>query len=489
MGDERTRARFPHFVTTALPDAEIRVSSLRGTEELGSFFELHLVMQIDQDDLIDTRELLEAPAAVYWAQVEGSRESAFYGVVREVELLDCRPNHWTQYRVVLVSPLWFLTQTLRSRVFVGASIPDIVDRVFADAGLSAGTDYEWNLSDRSVYPVREHVVQYQESDFDFVARLLEHEGIFWLGHSEMEHERVVLADHNHAFVQPPEPEVVFSFASEEHAIDRRIYAISHRHASVPAHVVTRDYDYRSPGVSLQREHQITESGLGLVYLADDHPFDDHDVTRLARVRAEGLALAERTYRIAGTVLGLRAGQQLDVTGHHIDDLNGSYVVVSVDYEQGSSAGGMMPHVTAELIRASVPYRPPRITKRPRIYGILPGHIDGETVGVPAPLDAQGRYKVLLPFDGAGAPGGRASCWMRLAQTFAGPGYGMHFPLHVGTEVLVAHVDGDPDRPLIVGAVPNPATITPAIDANATQSVIRTKAGIVQEYEDDARVES
>lgn len=488
MEDERTRGRLPHFATAALPDAEIRVSSLRGADELSSFFELHLVLQIDQDDPIDTRELLEAPAALYWTRFGGTREGAFYGVVREVELLDSLPNHWIQYRVVLVSPLWFLTQTLRSRVFIELSVPDIVDRVLGDAGFTEGTDYEWSLTNRAAYPTRRHVAQYQETDFDFIARLLEHEGIFWFSHSEMDHERLVLADHNRALVEPAEPEVTFSTVSEDDAIDRRIYALQHRHASVPGHVVTRDYDYRTPGVSLQHEHQVTSAGLGLVYLTDDHPFDDRDVSRLARVRAEELAISEHTYRITGTVLGLRAGQRIEVAGHHIDELNTSYNVVSVDYEQGAGEQGGMPVISAELTPADVPYRPPRITRRPRIYGILAGHIDGEVVGVPAPLDAEGRYKVLLPFDSAGTPGGRASCWVRLAQTFAGPGYGMHFPLHVGTEVLLAHVDGDPDRPLIVGAAPNPATLTPAVDANATQSVIRTKGGIVQEYEDDAVVE-
>lgn len=489
MDNDRTRDRPPRFTTAALADAEIRVASVRGSDELGGFFEHHLLVQIDQDDLIDTTALLEAPAALYWTRPDGSPDGAFYGVVREAELLDSRPSYWVQYRIVLVSPLWFMTQTMRSRIFLDSTVPDIVDRVLDGAGLAPGTDYEWSLADRSAYPVREHVVQYQETDFDFVARLLEHDGIFWFGHSEMDHEHLVLADNNHAFVRPAEPEVTFSAHGASDTIDRRIYSMQLRHASVPQHLVTRDYDYRFPGVSLQSEHEVSRDGIGLVYLADDHPKDDRDVRRLARVRAEEIAVAEKTYRVVGTVSTLRAGQQIEIAGHHIDELNGSYAVVSVEYEQGQGEDGGMPIATAELIRASVPYRPPRITRRPRIYGILPGHVDGETVGIPAPLDAQGRYKVLLPFDSSGAPGGRASSWLRLAQTFAGPGYGMHFPLHVGTEVLIAHADGDPDRPLIIGAVPNPATMAPAIDVNATQSVVRTKAGIVQEYEDDARAGS
>ena len=138
-----------------------------------------------------------------------------------------------------------------------------------------------------------------------------------------------------------------------------------------------------------------------------------------------------------------------------------------------------------LLPLGVPYRPPRVTALPRILGLMHARVDGEQDGTPAPIDDQGRYRVLLPFDGVGELGGRATRWIRRAQVYAGPAYGMHFPLHIGTEVLLAHLGGDPDRPVIVGAVPNPATASPVIDANATQSIVRTKGNIVEEWEDDA----
>jgi type VI secretion system secreted protein VgrG len=113
-------------------------------------------------------------------------------------------------------------------------------------------------------------------------------------------------------------------------------------------------------------------------------------------------------------------------------------------------------------------------------------VDGVQVGRAAPIDAHGRYRVLLPWDLYAEEGGRASRWVRMAQPHAGPGYGMHFPLHIGTEVLLAHVGGDPDRPVIVAAIPNPDTTSPVTSVNATQSRIQTRSGIVVEFEDDPR---
>jgi type VI secretion system secreted protein VgrG len=121
---------------------------------------------------------------------------------------------------------------------------------------------------------------------------------------------------------------------------------------------------------------------------------------------------------------------------------------------------------------------------PRLDGLTNAIVDGESRSTAAPIDGEGRYRVVLPLHEAATEGGRASRWVRRAQPSAGAGYGMHFPLHIGTEVAVAHVNGDPDRPVIVGAVPNASTGSPVVGANATQSRIRTGSGLVFELDDD-----
>ena len=111
------------------------------------------------------------------------------------------------------------------------------------------------------------------------------------------------------------------------------------------------------------------------------------------------------------------------------------------------------------------------------------HIDAAGSGQYAEVDNQGRYKVILPFDLNSAMGGKASSWLRMAQPYAGENHGMHFPLHKGTEVLLTFIDGDPDRPIIAAAVPNPITPSPVNSSNSTQSRITTAGGNKLHMED------
>ena len=127
-----------------------------------------------------------------------------------------------------------------------------------------------------------------------------------------------------------------------------------------------------------------------------------------------------------------------------------------------------------------------MTPVPRISGVIHGKVDAASDGVRStPVDEHGRYKVILPWDLAGKAGGKASRWLRMAQPASGSGYGVQFPLHVGTEVLIIHVNGDPDRPLIMSSVPNFETASPVNSANATQSQIRTRHGITVTFDDQS----
>jgi type VI secretion system secreted protein VgrG len=136
------------------------------------------------------------------------------------------------------------------------------------------------------------------------------------------------------------------------------------------------------------------------------------------------------------------------------------------------------------IRNDVVYRPKRVTPRPTIAGVLYATVDGPNLGLPAPIDSLGQYKVVLPFDVAAEGGGKCSRWIRMAQPMSGPNYGVQFPLHEGAEVLLAHVEGDPDRPIIVGSPPNTLNVAPVTSANPTKSIMRTLSGITVEFQDD-----
>jgi hypothetical protein len=130
----------------------------------------------------------------------------------------------------------------------------------------------------------------------------------------------------------------------------------------------------------------------------------------------------------------------------------------------------------ESMPVDIPFRPQRMSLQPKITGVLNAKVDAAGDGAQAEVDDQGRYKVILPFDLSGNAEGEASCFIRMIQPYAGPNFGMHFPLHKDTEVLLTFIDGNPDFPVISGAVANPETISPVTNANQTKSVIRDNYG-------------
>lgn len=469
------------FAGGGFDTAESRVTDYRMHESISELFEIEFHLALADDlpmDLDAMQEMLDGPAAFAFGESHAVGQPV-YGVLREWELVDCVRDHESLYRGVLVPALWYTTQTHRSRVFQDLSLPDLVQMVLEEHGLVSGEHFELDLS--GTYPSSEYIVQHEESDFDFLARRLEYAGVsFWFDFSEGT-DRVVFTDAN-----PSMPLAEASLPYEEAPpVAEYDYVRQLRRTLrvVPRRVVLRDSNYRTPQVPLQSSSDVHSDGMGLVALYGDHFKDDGEGARLAEVRAQEIAVERQTLRAAGYVRSLHAGQRVELRGHPVSELDQTYVVTSVSRRSSSRGEGVEHRFT--LVPDSVPFRPARATRTPRIDGFVHARIDGEVAGTPAPLDEQGRYRVLLPFDAHGETGGRATRWMRRAQVYAGPGYGMHFPLHIGTEVLIGHVEGDPDRPFIAAALPNPATASPVVQDNATQSVVRTKGNIVQEYEDDA----
>ena len=498
------------FAVADLPDDTFEVGRFAGREAISEPFRFELDL-VSSDPDVDFATVLGASATFTRLRATGEEEPV-HGVVAAIHQAG-RTADRVRYRAVLVPRLWRLGLGQQSRVFQDVTLEDLVTTVLADAGL-AGADVEVSLSDPP--PAREYVVQYNESDLDFLNRQLEHAGAWYaFRHDESGRDRLVISDDRSAFEPIADAAVPYrEGAGFGRTAAEAIERLSVRERLGADAVRVRDYNYRTPETGLDAEETVGEAppeAAGAVreaYAWGEHHKDPEEGVRLAKVRAQEVAARHRVVEGSGDCAGFRAGRLFTLTGHYRTDLDGDYLVTEVLHagsQTASLGGGDVDGFTTDgellarlgalvepgdsgdgapatvyvnrftALPAGAPFRPERRTPRPRVAGVMTARV--ETAGGPyAFLDEDGRYRVRMPFDRSSEPDGAATRPVRMAQPYSGPGYGMHFPNHAGTELVFACVDGDPDRPLALGTVPNPSQHSPAVAENRMQNVVRTFAG-------------
>ena len=258
--------------------------------------------------------------------------------------------------------------------------------------------------------------------------------------------------------------------------------MTYRQSVVTGLVKLNDYNYRHPGNSLLVENQIDSEAPGVFYDYGNHYKETSEGEQLARVRNEEIVCTSKIFQGNSDCRLFQAGHSYTMGLHYRDDWNAKYILTKVIMrgDQRTLFPFMAPSkdvVTYENKFTAIPeehaYRPPRITPIPRVSGIMTARMESANNDEYAYLDDQGRYKVKIPFDLSSDTDGDASRYIRMSQPYSGPDYGMHFPNHAGTEMLWSCVDGDPDRILGLGTLPNPHNPSPSTSANKAQSVIRT----------------
>ncbi|HQK86017.1 MAG TPA: type VI secretion system tip protein TssI/VgrG [Acidobacteriota bacterium] len=481
MADEQTK-RFA-FSSDALPAETFTVVRFHGEEGLSRCYRFELEL-VAEDASLDLAAVLAAPVAFTILRAEG--DIPFHGVLAGFEQLHQMDNY-VFYRAVLVPKLWWLGLTHHNQVFLNQTVPQILAACLKDGGLSS-LDFDLRL--QRDYPAWEYVCQYRESHLAFVSRWMEREGIYYYFEQGADGEKVILTDTKVAHGPLPDGETLhYSTPSGLQHFHREeiLFELRCLQQTLPRRVVLKDYNYETPSLELSGQADVSTKGRGEVYLYGEHFRNPAEGARLAAVRAEELLCRERVFTGSSTVPYLRPGYTFRVPDHYRADFNGTYLTTGLTHE-GSQAAYLLAGLGGELtpgerepyyrntftaMAAGVQYRPERVTAKARLYGTLNAKVDGAGSGQYAELDGQGRYKVVLPFDVSGRKDGKASAWVRMMQPYAGAGHGMHFPLHKGTEVLLTFIDGDPDRPVIAGAVPNAETPSVVKDANQTMATIQT----------------
>ena len=370
-----------------------------------------------------------------------------------------------RYNLLLRPWLWWLTLASNNRVFQNLATSDIVTSIFDEHGFS---DYELQLT--GSYTPREYCVQYGETDFAFVSRLLEEEGIFWFfTHADGAHT-LVLGDSNDAFPPCPNATTIQYFGQQMG--ERELHGI--RSGQICRQAVSgvyraTDYEFTTPTTSLYGQAEAVAGPLS-VY---EHPGGYTAKARgdaLGTMRVNALRSQESRFIGESDCRWLVPGHSFTLSGHEDDTANIEWVVTQFSHEAVKENY----RNRFEAIPKSTRYSPPRTTPKPRKHtqtAIVVGKA-GEEIWT----DEYGRIKIQFPWDRDGANDETSSCWVRVVLPWSGKGFGMQFIPRIGQEVIVTFIDGDPDRPLVTGCVYNGDNALPyALPANQTQSGIKTNS--------------
>ncbi len=476
-----TQASRTFEVTTPLGADALLLRRMHGRERLGHPFEYELELLSEQSGIAPA-DLLGQGASVR-VNLPGEGQRHFHGLVTAFGG-DGKEGRLFRYRARLRPWLWILSRTADCRIFQNQTVPDIIKAIFRDAGFS---DFKESLS--GTYRTWEYCVQYRETDFAFVSRLMEHEGIYYYFEHEAAKHTLVLADgyssHAPATGYAEVPWYPRDEQRDEH--DEYLWTFDLGHEIQPGACELTDFDFERPSVSLKARSAgggAHAHDTGEVY---DYPGDyivnaDGDAYTAIRLEESKAKIAEAFAE--GNPRGIGAGHLVTLTGHERESLNAEYLIVGTDihlsqniYETGLDPGkehdGWL--LRLALIPGSVTFRSPRVTPKAVVQGPQTATVVGKA-GEEIWTDKYGRVKVQFHWDREGAKDENSSCWVRVAQYWAGKNWGsIHIP-RIGQEVIVDFLEGDPDRPIITGRVYNAEVMPPyTLPDNQSQSGVKSRS--------------
>ena len=479
MANTYTQQFRPTAVSTRLGPDVLLLERMTAKEVLGRPFTFELEL-LSTDFQIDIESLLGTPMGVE-CEIQNEGKRYFHGRVANFSQTGV-VHDLCRYRATLRPWLWLLTRTADCRIFQNMKAPDIIEKIFGDQGFS---DYELRLV--GAYREREYCVQYRESDFNFVSRLMEEEGIYYFFEYTSEKHTLVLceAPDNHAPFEDYD-EIPYR-PPDEHA-DKPDHI---NHWTVSAEVQSgryalRDFDYLNPKANLETQASADRSHDHAKMEIYDYPGlyeDPQDGERYVQCRLDELQAAGVVFEGAGPVRGIATGSLFQLTDFPRQDQNRKYLVTSATYELintdyrplNDSAGKLPFHCRFTAIESETLFHSPRITRKPFVQGPQTAIVVGKA-GEEIWTDEHGRVKVQFHWDREGKNDENSSCWIRVSSLWAGTTWGAVQLPRIGQEVIVDFLEGDPDRPIITGRVYNQVN-KPALKLpdDKTRSTIKSRS--------------
>jgi type VI secretion system secreted protein VgrG len=468
-----------------LPKDTFVLMTVEGTEYVSHTFNFRVSMATEHGEIMD-EDLLRKPVLIKLRR-EGKEPRLIHGIIQKTKLLGQEEEQTTVYywEATIVPWLWFLTLEADCRHFINMTAVEIVKKVFDEHNMR---DYTFKVTGR--IPKREFTVQYRESSFNFISRMLEEEGIFyWFEHHDNKHQLILTNQNSVTQNCPVNHKLQFGKGTMSGV---KGGVVNHMEQDVGVHtgkMSFSDYNFETSATNLfasTKGKQLSE-----VYDYPGYYNNKEDGMRYAKLRLEEQEARLRVVYANTMTTTLMPGYRFEVSDHFDSKVNTSYVVLSISIsarqniqgpEEGDDATTASFHFSA--IPFKVPYRPPRRNPKPLIHGVQTAVVVGPA-GNEIYCDKFGRVKVQFHWDRLSKRDENSSFWIRVSSAWAGGQWGQISLPRIGQEVIVSFLEGDPDRPIITGRVYNDRQMPPyALPADAAQSGIKsrsTKGGSSEDF--------
>ena len=454
------------ILDTPLGKDVLLLQELTGEEGISRLFNYELNLLAHENDSISFSDIVGQKVSITLSRPDGTTRY-ISGYVSRFTQGDTDDRNFTHYHAQVVPWLWFLTRQADCRIFQNLAVNDIITQVF---NLFDFKDFRLSL--KGTYPQLEYCVQYRETSFNFVSRLMEEFGIFYyFDHSTQGKHTMVLGDQSSTLPACPSSPISYDLQvggiyDPEAITDWRVG----QEVRTGKYTVT-DYNFTTPSTSLLANDPT------VVNLSASQPLELFDYPGLHTTKDQGDAVAKTrmqeeeaghmVVQAAGNCRAVMSGYSFVLKNHYRGDQNTNYIVTEVRHygsagQTYTSAGNQFAETYSNsltCIPASVAYRPPRVTPKPFVQGPQPALVVGKA-GEEIWVDKYGRVIVQFYWDRLGQQNENSSCWIRTSQPWAGGNWGAMWIPRIGQEVLVSFLEGDPDRPVITGRVYNANQMPP-----------------------------
>jgi len=467
-------------ITTALGADALVLNRFTARERISGLFEIEADLA-SEDGAADFSQVVGHNATIR-LELGKNGTRYFNGFVSRLQQMG-HYQRYARYRATLSPWFWFLTRTSDCRVFQRQSALDIAEEIFT-AHRFASEFWAPRTSERC--PKRRYCVQYRETDFNFVSRLLESEGIYyWFDHGNGRH-RLVLADRVEASQPSPGYAALeYQELGQGPAPEREVITEWTLEKEVqPAQYDLKDFDFKKPSDPLKGKHEISRPHGMARFPVFDYPgeyLEAADADRYARLRLEELQARHELVHGSTSAMGLAAGRVFELQKHPRADQNRKYLIteltLTADAGEFASGGTGEEYFGCSFtaIPSTSPFRGARVTPKPVMQGVQTATVVGPS-GEEIYTDKYGRVKVQFHWDRYGQADENSSCWVRVSQEWAGKKWGAMYLPRIGQEVIVDFLEGDPDRPIITGRVYNAEAMPPyELPAQKTKSTLKSNS--------------